>query len=106
MKKVMWANYDDIIPGDVIEDVNFKLVDVFNVNKKDQDEIINIIENNLIEGGSRCIRVFRDCIYIGDDVYDVCLSCSDVLVKGKTFHLNSEDKNRLIEIKKNYLNYD
>lgn len=97
---MIWENYEEIDYNDTIKNVSPELIKRIEVEYHLSNEIFNILENNLIEGGSRCIRVYRDCIHTKDDIYDICLSCSDVLKNGEISHLNTEDTERLYEIKK------
>lgn len=41
--------------------------------------------SHLQEGGHRCARVYRDAIKVNGIVYNICMSCGDILINGKIY---------------------
>jgi hypothetical protein len=73
-------NYD----GNVIE-VPLKLADI--------KKLIDFFDNDSTNMAHRCLSVYRDAFVIGENTYNICLSCGDYHINnGETIYIGDEEK--------------
>ena len=98
---------EDFLQGKLID--NYKLIKQDNVNQikltdKESEELYNILVNNTSELRHRCISVYRDAIKIGNDVFNICLSCGDYYKNDERFYLNQIGIDKIKELKERVMN--
>lgn len=73
---------------------------IVKLSDSDVEEIKNILEAEYSKGQHRCISVYRDAVILDDKIYNLCLSCGDVITDTGVKYFTSDQENKLKEIKK------
>lgn len=94
----VWFNEESFRHSDLLSDNISEKTLEFEISKEDVDELTEILYN-LSDDQSRCITVFRDVVIINGDIYDICLSCGDIVIDGKWQSLSNEQRVKLKELK-------
>ncbi len=69
------------------------------LSQEDIERIEKIFSHFQTDFSHRCISVYRDAININGKVYDVCLSCGDVIIDNQIYYLTSVQEDALKELK-------
>lgn len=93
-----WFNKENIGYREYLSDVIDENTLEFDINFEDAKELKEILKDLTAES-TRCITVFRDCLIIDSEIYDICLSCGDVRKGRNMYLLSTEQKNKLKEFK-------
>ena len=100
---IKWLNNENIGHRDMI--VNYDLGTISSENiieydmTPDQVQEFKILMSDLNNDSSRCITSFRDAVVIDSDVYNLCLSCSDVEYNGQKYMIKWSNQEKIRRLK-------
>lgn len=60
------------------------------LSREKQTLLKSILVNHTTVNGHKCITVYRDAIIIGEDTYNICLSCGDYYKNEDHYYLSNE----------------
>ena len=97
-----WFNNQSITPMEFILDTDIEGTRVVDLTDEQALIIKSILEQKFSIDHHRCISVYRDTIVIDDVIYNLCLSCGDVIINNEVFYLTSFQEESLIQLKKKF----
>lgn len=59
------------------------------------DEFLQILDEPETELRHRCMSKYRDAVVIGEDVYNICLTCGDYYQNDTHYYLTGDQTDRL-----------
>lgn len=96
-----WLNKENIGYRDVIVTdigvVNTTDLQVFDMTQEQLEKFREIMKD-VDDLTTRCITVYRDSVIIDSNIYNICLSCGDILINGKKHGLGA-GKEKLQKLK-------
>ena len=80
----------DYVQGKLIDEDGDITINDFNTIEFNPKKLVDLINKSLGELGHKCITTYRHAFIYEDVVYNLCLSCGDVLIDGEHYYLKDK----------------
>ena len=88
----------DYVKGKLIDENGDITINDFNTIEFKPKKLVDLIDKSLGELGHKCITTYRHAFIYKGVIYNLCLSCGDVLIDGEHYYLkNKEIINKFIK---------
>jgi type I restriction-modification system DNA methylase subunit len=98
MKNNTWYNDQDNFASKLSENIKEDTKSK-ELSQEDIARIEKVFSEFQTDFSHRCISVYRDAVNINGKIYDICLSCGDVILDGQIYYLTSVQEDALKELK-------